>query len=1548
MRKMKFYLFLLIIALFTACTDKQKETSENFTVYFAPSQAKVSVNSSLVLTFSQLLDKKTINTDTIYIEDKNSNKIDIILTVEDATLKIAPSSNLKLNEKYSLIVTTNIQNKEGFSLSKEFKWSFFTLSLDIKPPAIKSILPSSLTDITTNIIIEFDELLDTTKIELNSLLLKDDKNNSVEGEFGYNDQWVWFTPSTNLKKDTGYTLSLEKPIYDLSSNIFKGETSFNFKTNDFLLNDGNFSKSIDKLSLNIKSYSLFVENNSTVYIGSHNKLSKISTSNDSNVRELKLQKTKENELFGTIYDIATVTIQDNCPSYNSLVLATDKGIRIVNNDDLSLTSSIDLKDDSFGVDVVCNSSNSQIYAYVANANNGIKVFNITDKNSIKTVNSFALKGTLFDIVKKYNKIYTASYNNGLNVYDNNGSLLQHFETQSTARSLSFYKNMLVVSDATVGISRFQIDTQGVLSPLLSTQSLSTVIKSYINDKNIFALTTTKGISIISQEKPQKIAYQIPSSKRLISLGADESSLYTLSIDGILSSYILNPVVEIVTVSKIIPTLEPLTTSINENVSTGTEIASIKILNSGDSPITSFSLSGNGHENFIIDTMGKITLADNISLDYETTSKYNLLATATNSAGESSSVPITLSLQDYINPFLIAKFQADDRRDNGYFGSCVDIDNEYMVVASHNSNYYSSDGSSIEHNQESVYLYKKDKDAKVKLIAKIQANDTDKHTNFGYSVSISGDYIVVGVPFEYIDGQAQATTYIFKRDSDNKDDITQIAKLQSNDNQTYSTFGYSTAISGEYIAIGKPFEYNDGNNSGSVYLFKIDLMSENNITQIAHLKSKDDYFGSAISLDGDYIAVGTPFYSYSEDEKTGNVSIFKRKSDDINDTIQIAKIEPNDSVGNSNFGELVSLDKNYVAIASPQNGDSSTGSAYLFKINSDDINDTTQIAKIQPQDLDIHDKFGWAISLSNNYLLVSAFLTQENQSATYLFKREDNNTITQIKKIQAFDTKGDDKFGLNSASISGNNIIIGASQSDAGGKNMGTTYLFDLEPINKPYIYNTAPIIYYNEQFSNNFFFNIYAQTPNNSNIFFEVTGEDEYDFQFLENNLSFIQIADFENPEDENQDNNYNITISAIDEKNHREEINSTIIVQDKQFLKIKEIEKMEKDGKNYFAVSTAISGNYFIVSSLAEYETDSTTETVFLYKIETDKTITQIAELKADTEEIQYFGYSLAIDDKYIAIGAYKKDSDKVDTGAVYLYKRNSDAINDTTLIAKLTADDAKENDYFGSSIAMDNEYIIVGANGEDSDGENSGAVYLFKRNSDDSNGTVKIAKLKADNVQEFDNFGLSLAIHNDYMVIGAKSEVAYLFKRNSDNRDDTTQIAILKADDTQINDYFGSSVSIFDDYIVIGAYGEDSAGDDAGTAYLFKRNSDDRDDTTQILKIQPTVNQKYRYFGSSVALNSNFIVIGSPVRYNNETSIYGNNIEYLRDSYIFNLNKTIPERVTQVDSIQANLNRANNNFGSSVSIDGDYILIANPSKDNNSDYIGSVDILIKDENQH
>ena len=262
----------------------------------------------------------------------------------------------------------------------------------------------------------------------------------------------------------------------------------------------------------------------------------------------------------------------------------------------------------------------------------------------------------------------------------------------------------------------------------------------------------------------------------------------------------------------------------------------------------------------------------------------------------------------------------------------------------------------------------------------------------------------------------------------------------------------------------------------------------------------------------------------------------------------------------------------------------------------------------------------------------------------------------------------------------------------------------------------------------------------------------------------------------------------------------------------------------DYFGYSVAIDGATIVVGAYQDDDTATSSGSVYVFRTsDGGATYVEVAKLTAsDAASWEYFGRSVAIDGATVVVGAIFGNNDK---GATYVF-HTTDGGATYGQVAKLTASDAAANDYFGRSVAIDGDTVLIGATGA--------GVYVF-HTSDGGATYDEVAKLTAADTCCADNFGVSVAIDGDTIVVGASwGEAAYVF-RTTDGAS-YGQVAKLTADDAASGDLFGISVAISKGTVVIGAYLDDDAGSNSGSAYVFSLPAPTAQPTTAQPTAQPT----------------------------------------------------------------------------------------------------------------
>jgi FG-GAP repeat/LytTr DNA-binding domain len=204
----------------------------------------------------------------------------------------------------------------------------------------------------------------------------------------------------------------------------------------------------------------------------------------------------------------------------------------------------------------------------------------------------------------------------------------------------------------------------------------------------------------------------------------------------------------------------------------------------------------------------------------------------------------------------------------FFGNSVAIDGNYAVVGAENDNI----GNNVK--QGSAYIFFFNGTAWVQQ-AKLTAADGNDNDNFGHSVSISGDYVVVGTENDDVGINVnQGSAYVFFRSGVN---WTQQAKIIATGGSTNDFFGNSVSISGSYIVAGSRGDDVGANtNEGSAYFFVRSGVSWAQQDQVvAPLGAANDQFGYSVSISGDYAVVGAPYDDIAPNSDNGTIHIFLR-------------------------------------------------------------------------------------------------------------------------------------------------------------------------------------------------------------------------------------------------------------------------------------------------------------------------------------------------------------------------------------------------------------------------------------------------------------------------------------------------------------------------------------------------------------------------------------------------------------------------------------------------------------------------------------------------
>ena len=555
-------------------------------------------------------------------------------------------------------------------------------------------------------------------------------------------------------------------------------------------------------------------------------------------------------------------------------------------------------------------------------------------------------------------------------------------------------------------------------------------------------------------------------------------------------------------------------------------------------------------------------------------------------------------------------------------------------------------------------------------------------------------------------------------------LTTSTRLEAGDGAAGDYFGAAVAISGHRAIIGAPRnDINGDAGQGAAYIF---VRSGGNWTQEARLRSPlgtvGDFFGGSVDISGDTAIVG----AYLDD-----------------------------SVANANQGAV------YVF----------TRSAGVW----------SQQDKLKADDGGANDFFGFSVAIDGDTAIIGAHLNDSNvnanQGAAYVFTRTDE-TWTQTQKLVASDAAGGDLFGF-SVALDAETAVIGAGGKVEGGNvGAGAAYAFTLSDGTWSEQQKLLPDI----SAAGNFFGSAVA-----------ISGDTAL-------------IGSWGDDIGENVDQG-----SAV-----------VFVRSGETWTKQRKLTADGGSGDDKFGLSVALSGDTAVIGVIGEDFGYADQGAVYVFSRVGTEWSQQPRLFAPDGEADDKFGAPVAISGDTVVVGASFDDvGGNANQGSAHVF----DICQALAEQDQLTGNIGAESEYFGVKVAISGDTAVVGAKFDTVDGnEKQGSAYVFVRT---GARWTRQQMLTGSNSAADDWFGSSVGISGDTVIVGATDEEvgantdqgsAYIFVRNGTT---WTQQQRLTSSDGGMYDHFGQSVAISGDTAIVGVESHDTDGNTSqGAAYVFVRS--------------------------------------------------------------------------------------------------------------------------------
>lgn len=364
---------------------------------------------------------------------------------------------------------------------------------------------------------------------------------------------------------------------------------------------------------------------------------------------------------------------------------------------------------------------------------------------------------------------------------------------------------------------------------------------------------------------------------------------------------------------------------------------------------------------------------------------------------------------------------------GEFGYSVSINGDTMLIGAPRSPYNGLSSGSAH-----VYVYV---DSVWNLQGMLLPDDGAEDDYFGASVSISGDIAVVGADSDDDNGELSGAVYVFTRAGGV---WSQQAKITPDDGAAGDFFGGKVSIEDDVLVVSAA-GVGDGATVGAAYVFAlIDGAWVQQAKLYADSGSFYDGFGSRVAVSGETVVVSAP----RDDEagagpNSGAIYVYVREADRWECE---AKLVVNDAVGGEALGWSLGIDQDTVVAGAPFCRDygANSGAAYVF---AREAGVWTQRSRLLPEGVDERDEFGSAVAVKGGLAVVGAWKDDDNgfdSGAAYLYKNAGGEWRESVKLLSS---DGDlyDRFGYGAA-LNGDTAIVGAHSNDTD-QNWGAVYVF---------------------------------------------------------------------------------------------------------------------------------------------------------------------------------------------------------------------------------------------------------------------------------------------------------------------------------------------------------------------------------------------------------------------------------------------------------------------------------------------------------------------------
>jgi hypothetical protein len=782
---------------------------------------------------------------------------------------------------------------------------------------------------------------------------------------------------------------------------------------------------------------------------------------------------------------------------------------------------------------------------------------------------------------------------------------------------------------------------------------------------------------------------------------------------------------------------------------------------------------------------------------------------------------------------------EDSRFNS-FGSSVAIDDDVAVIGAPT-------------NDEAVYVYRfSEEESLWNLEQTISSPDPFLNQGFGIHVEVNGDVITVSSQKDVL-GSNLGAVYVYRFDGENWNFEEKIVP-----DDAAQSFGESVGIGENVIVIGDNSDDTNGVNAGAVWVFRYDgvWVEEQKIIPVEIGTS--DAFGISVDINDNVIVVGASGDGSDTGTGEGSVFVYRYNGAEWQKEQKITT----DSEWYDYFGYAVSFDGNLLVVGAYGTDDlgSVSGSAYVFRFNG---LDWVQEERFLADDGTWGDYFGKVLSVSGNLAVIGS----GNKDGVYVYEfsmpDSDDDGLSDGFEINVYDTNpySSDSDGDGIEDMYDLDTFV-LDRDEDGLDYADEVYLYYTHPLDSDtdsdglldgeevntYFTDPLDIDTDNDHLDDFVEVTVYGTDP----LLRDTDGDGLYDDEEVEIGTDPLLVdTDGDGLSDRDE-----VAIHHTDPLDEDTDGDGMIDSEDLYPLipPTRRGELSPIDYAGHFGGAVAVDGDLAIVG--AKDDGIGGSGKIHPYHFIDGGWFKEDPIQASDWYELDQFGATVVIQGDTAAVGAVRY----LGQSKVYMFEREEDIWVETQT---LTVPYFFGIGSFGSDIALDGDTLLVGAKYDSEmwrdpeDASRTGAAFIFTR----SGGVwTEQVKIRADEHRPEDNFGYAVALEDGIAVVGARGRdevvesvgAVYVFEGSGAS---WTEIAKLELPEPHAYATFGSSVAIEGDLIVVGSprYGSFSTG----AAFVYRLVEDEwvYEDT-----LLDPLGEYYDIFGTKTSIKNGLIYVGSP----------------------------------------------------------------------------------------